>query len=337
MKPTQMQTFDALYVLASRDGRDERLFGNSIELARPAYERSLLGKGYPSAYLEFPLMGEPGFDLLTVHGTVEPGDSFAPGAGFGYQPLFDWFAGIEKLGAISCGIEVDTGDGETERAGAYLQYRRRSELVAPFLQVVGESRRTEGYLDLCARMPSGWPPSYVGLFPGRAGTPLRIGGYMDVEAKEACVKDPQELAAAFETIGFSAYDNQMLARCSKFMQLAPSVDFQFDIMEDGGIGDTFGLSLSFNDTTPRKAYECMSNGYGARIMELLQDWHLADERWKLIANCAFARHVPFSDEDGHERRLALIIRFNYAKVKFTRGVAQPAKFYLVLTSGELEA
>lgn len=54
MKPTQMQTFDALYVLASRDGRDERLFGNSIELARPAYERSLLGKGYPSAYLEFP-------------------------------------------------------------------------------------------------------------------------------------------------------------------------------------------------------------------------------------------------------------------------------------------
>ena len=50
----------------------------------------------------------------------------------------------------------------------------------------------------------------------------------------------------FERIGFIAFDDEMLERCSSFMRIAPAVDFQFDIMADGTLGDTFGLSLSFN-------------------------------------------------------------------------------------------
>ena len=120
-KPSQMEAFDALYAIAAGDGRGDALFGNSIELARPAYERTLIGSGYPQAYLEFPLLGEPCFDLLSVHGSVEPGSRFAPGAGFGYQGMLDWFSGVrESTESISCGIELDTSPGETERAGVYL-------------------------------------------------------------------------------------------------------------------------------------------------------------------------------------------------------------------------
>ena len=338
LKPSQMLAFDALYGMAAANGREEALFGSSIELARPAYEKTLIGDGYPDAYLEFPLMGQPRFDLLSVHGRVEPGAKFAPGAGFGYQAMFDWFSTIEgRDGNIcSCGIELDCGDGETEKAGVYLQQRVQNELVEPFLETVGEGARAQGYLDVLARMPEGWPPSYVGLFPGREGTPLRIGGYLSPRAKSACADDPAALGRAFDAVGFSAYNKDMLERCVEFMALAPAIDFQFDIMADGSLGSTFGLSLSFNQTRPREARDCMENGYGARIMEKLESWGLADERWKLIADAAITRQVSIANEDGSEGKFGLYVLFNYAKVKFTDGEAHPSKFYLRLGSGEVE-
>ena len=335
-KPDQMTAFDALYAIAAGDGRGEALFGNSVELARPAYERTLIGGGYPTAYLEFPLLGDPCFDMLSVHGYVEAGSHFAEGAGFGYDRMLSWFQGVcEPGGSVSCGIELDTASGETERAGVYLQQRTRHELVAPFLESVGESARTKSYLDALARMPEGWPPAYVGLFPGRPGTPLRIGGYLGRDELCHCAEDPDHLAGCFRQAGFSAFDADMLRRCCEFMELAPSADFQFDIMPDGSLGDTFGLSLSFNETKPRQARECMESGYGGAIMELLQGWGLADNRWKLIAGAAFARHVGYEREDGTEGRFALAIRFNYAKVKFTACEPRPAKFYLTCTAGDL--
>ena len=154
--------------------------------------------------------------------------------------------------------------------------------------------------------------------------------------RKLIVADPQELGRAFDAIGFTAYDAPMLERCAEFMDLCPSVDFQFDIMPDGSLGDTFGLSLSFNETYPRQARECMETGYGAQVMEHLQGWGLADDRWKLIAGAAFGKHIPFEQEDGSEGRYALAVRFNYAKVKFTGCEMRPAKFYLTLQHGEVE-
>ena len=337
-KPSQMTAFDALYSIAAGDGRGKALFGNSFDIARVAYERMLIGDGYPAAYLEFPLLGSPGFDLLAVHSTVQHGSRFALGAGFGYQAMFDWFSGVCDTGAnASCGIELDTSVGETERAGVYLQYRKHSNLIGPFLDSIGEEARTESFLAVANRMPKGWPAAYVGLFPGRAGTPLRIGGYLEHDMQTACASDPELLAAQLDQIGFTAYDGKMLSQCGVFLSLAPSVDFQFDIMPDGTLGDVFGLSLSFNETKSREARACMESGYGARICKTLQRWGLSDDRWKLIAGAAFGRHVPFDREDGSQGRFALCCLFNYAKVKFAGAVAQPAKFYLRLSAGEVEA
>ena len=337
-KPGQMEAFDALYTIAAKDGREEALFGNSFGLARGVYERTLIGSGYPTAYLEFPLLGEPCFDLLSVHASVEPGSRFAPGAGFGYQGMFDWFAGIPKQGKrASCGIELDTSTGETERAGVYLQQRDRQELVAPFLGSIGEAARAQSYQDVLSRMPEAWPPSYVGLFPGRPGTPMRIGGYMADRELMRCANDPAYLGDCFRKIGFDSFDEPMLERCAEFMRLAPSIDFQFDIMPDGSLSDTFGLSLSFNETIPREAHACMDSGYGATVMRALQNWGLVDDRWKMIAGAAFARHVGYERDDGTEGRFALCILFNYAKVKFCACEPQPAKFYLTCAAGDVEA
>ena len=336
-RPSQIEAFEALYTIAAGDGRGEALFGNSYELARTAYERTLIGSDYPAAYLEFPLLGEPCFDLLSVHRHVDPGAQFAPGAGFGRQAMYDWFSGVcSPRNPVSCGLELDLSAGETETAGAYFQQRAHTELVAPFLESVGEAVRTPGYLDVLNRMPQGWPPAYVGLFPGRPGSPTRIGGYMDASESAHCADDPQHLGKQFRQIGFTAFDGPMLERCAEFMRLAPTVDFQFDIMADGSLGDTFGLSLSFNETRPRQAQECMETGYGAQVMQALQGWGLADDRWKMIADAAFARHIGYERDDGTEGRFALCVLFNYAKVKFKNGEPQPSKFYLICTAQDVE-
>lgn len=335
-KPSQMQAFDALYHIAAAAGREEALFGDSVGLARPAYERTLIGGGYPHAYLEFPLLGNPGFDLLSVHRFVEPGARFAPGAGFGRQDLFDWFCGLRVSdGEVACGFELDTSSCETERAGVYLQQRTHTELVEPYLASIGEAERARSYLDVLERMPRGWPPAYVGLFPGRPGTPLRIGGYMSKPDLRRCASDPAHLGGRLRRIGFTAYDDEMLERCSALMRLAPAADFQFDIMPDGSLGSTFGLSLSFAKVRPREAKACMTDGYGARLMDVLQGWGLADDRWRLIADAVFARRAEFERDDGSTGQLALCVLLNYAKVKFVDGVAQPAKFYLILAANEL--
>lgn len=84
-KPSQRTAFDTLYSIAARDVRHEALFGNSFDIAMDTYERTLIGDGYSAAYLESPLLGSPGFDLLSVHSTVWPGPRFATEAGFGCQ------------------------------------------------------------------------------------------------------------------------------------------------------------------------------------------------------------------------------------------------------------
>ena len=177
-QPTQAQAFELLYAIAAADGREEALFGNSIEAARPAFERMRIGSAYPGVYLEFPLLGKPCFDMLAVYGSVGKDDRFDCGGGFGYKNMFRWFAGLPENHGCSCGIELDTGSGETERAGAYLQFRARTDYAEPFLDSVGESARMEEFGETIRRLPKGWPAAYIGLFPGREGSPMRIGGYL---------------------------------------------------------------------------------------------------------------------------------------------------------------
>jgi len=119
------------------------------------------------------------------------------------------------------------------------------------------------------------------------------------------------------------------------MDMAPSIDVQFDIMEDGTLGDTFGLALSFNELRPRTVHEQMERGVGHHIMSTLQQWGLADDRWRLLSDVSFARQFPYVREDGTTGCLGLCTLLNFVKVKFRHAQMQPAKFYLLLAALEL--
>ena len=334
-RPTPIETFDILYTLCSQDGREAALFGDSAALVRPVIEKCLIGDVYPSFYVEFPLKGTPSFDVLTVYSEIPPGTKFAPGCGFGYQAMYDWFSSLPSGHGTSCALEMDTSTGETERAGIYFQYRSKTELIAPFLKSVGEEKRLSSYMKLLNNLPSGMPPAYIGLFPGRENSPMRIGGYMQNNLIREIAKRPALLGECFDAINFKAYDDNMIEYCREIFALAPGIDFQFDVYPDGNLGDVFGLSFSFNNIRPSQAVECMKSGVGAKFMTLLESRGLADDRWKLIADAALGKGVPFERSDGNLGLFALIIHFNYAKIKFRAGKAVSAKFYLIMRGQEL--
>lgn len=338
-KPSRTELFEALYDAVAAQGRGAALLGDSEADALAFFRRTLIGGDFPAVYLEFPLAGEPCLDLLSIYDRVPSGAAFASGAGFGYQQTFDWFAGTatDRELRTAIGIELDLSQGVADHAGIYLQQRGMTQLVRPFLQTVGAEGRADAYRGMAERMPRGWPAAYVGLFPARPGTPLRLGGYLSEPSRKRCAADPAFLGSRFDLMGFEAYDAGMLDCCSRLMGLAPAVDFQFDLMPDGSLSHTFGLSLSFGGCRPGDVAACFSQGHGAAVMGLLEQWGLADARWRLIPDTVFARSIDCQRADGSAVRLAASVLLNFAKVKFVDGSAQTAKFYLVMMVRELGA
>lgn len=148
-------------------------------------------------------------------------------------------------------------------------------------------------------MPDGWPLSFFGLFRGRPDYPLRVCGYLDAGEKDACADDPQHLALAFDTVGFTAYDEAMLAEASALLAAAPgSADFQFDVYPDGHLGEAFAIDMQFEIEQPECVQEGFSSGGAGRLMRMLEGKGVTDGRRRLVPGAAFARGIPAQRDDG---------------------------------------
>ena len=336
--PSYADSFEVLCLQAADDGRGPVLFGESFERARKALRPFMVGKGFPDVYLEFPLSGEPFMDVTVLLKELEPGTHIDSPAAAGTEAMLDWYANMRaEHKGIACGYEVDTKEPGLPAAAVHFQPRKKTQLVEPFCAVVGEPERAALYLDLNARMPEGWPLSFFGMFRGRPGSPLRVCGYLARAAQSACVSNPEELGRVFRAIGFTAYNDEMLAQVSQLMAVTPGlVDFQFDVYPDGSLGDTFAIDLQFAIAQPKDVQACFTDGAGANVMNLLEKWNAADERWHLGAEAAFANAIPAWREDGSICKWAFTLIPQWAKARWKGGVLQPSKLYLLGSAGPLE-
>ena len=335
-RPTRTELFDGFYARLTAQGRDEVLFGYEREGARDFFRRCLITDRFPFMYFEFPLKGDPCLDMLATYKHIDHGARFAPGCGYGYQPVFDWFSRQEHLERPAIGLELDLSQGQTEHAGIYFQQMSETQLVSPFLDAVGYGQRAASYLKMAERLPKGWKTDYVGLFPARPDAPLRLGGTLSGLSQRRCAQDPVFLGSRFDLVGFQAYDAQMLDWCARLMGLAKGVEFQFDLLPDGALGDAFGLLVSFSHVGPKKAASSFASGYAAAVMETFEKWGLADSRWRLIPDVTTARRVDYERDGGGTGHLAASLCLDYAKVKFVGGVAMAAKFYLSAAVREMD-
>ena len=85
--------------------------------------------------------GKPYTDLLVLYRRLSSEGQPGHACGFGYQKMIDWYAALPHDRGFAMGFELDTGSGQTDRAGIYFQQHRSMELVEPFLRTVGEEKR----------------------------------------------------------------------------------------------------------------------------------------------------------------------------------------------------
>lgn len=335
--PTHADAYQVLLLQASDAGRGSVLFGQSLPHARKELLPFMVGKRFPSVYLEFPLVGEPFLDVTVLLGELEPGTRIASEAARGSEAMLDWYAQIRTHDdAISCGFELDTKDPELPSAAIHFQPRKHTGLVRLFFEAIDEPERADLYLNQAARMPEGWPLSFFGLFRGRPGSPLRVCGYLGLKSQQACANDPQLIAEAFRDVGFHAYDDAMLEQVSTLLSAVPGqTDFQFDVYPDGTLGNTFAVDAQFGIEQPEAVQRTFTEGGGARVMSLLESWGIADDRWRLGAQAAFARAIPVEIEDGGLGKYSFTLMPQWVKVRWIDGVLQPSKLYIFARAGLL--
>ena len=328
-EPSYEDALQVLLLQAADEGRGEVLFGECLDRASREVGPFMVGKSFPSVYLECPLLGEPFLDLTILYAQLERGTRIDHPAVGNANAMLEWYA--ETCNGQSnecCGFELDIKEPELPVAAVHFQPRAGLHLVRPFCESVGEPDRADLYLDLAKRMPDGWPLSFFGMFRGRPGSPLRVCGYLDMNERTACAEDPQRLAATFDRVGFSAYDEATLSEICSFLAVSPgTVDFQLDVYPDGSLGDTFAIDAQFEIEQPENVCDSFENGPASRIMHLLEEKGVADERWKLVPNAAFARCLPVERADGSTGRYAFTVMPQWAKIRWRRGTLQQAKMY----------
>lgn len=326
--PTHADAFEVLLLQAADEGRGPVLFGDCLERARKAARPFMQGKQMPDVYLEYPLLGDPFLDLTILYGNMDPNTRVDSPIAEGTDDMLSWFAEErDRDVSICCGFELDTKHAELPVAAIHFQPRSRIELVAPFCEKVGEPERAELYHELANRLPESWQPSFFGMFRGRPGSPLRVCGYLSEEEKEQCL-DPRHLAHVFDQAGFEAYDEHMLDQAVKLVAATPgSIDYQFDIYPDRTLGTTFAFDAQFAIQQPEAVISSFENGPAAPVMKLLEEWGIADSRWKLGVQSAFARALPVKHPDGKPDRFGFTLMPQWVKVRWTDGVLQPSKLY----------
>ena len=335
--PSYTDAYEVLCLQAGDAGRSSVLFGDSWARARYGLRAFMAGKEFPDVYFEFPLAGDPFLDVTVLFGELEPGLRIESDAAAGSGPMLDWYSvARSEYDEITCGFELDTKNPELSAAAVHFQPRSRVELVQPFFDAIGEPRRARLYLDLAQHMPAGWELSFFGLFRGRPASPLRVCGYLGKEQNEACANDPRYLAKIFDEIGFAAYDDKMLEQASQLLAVNPvGADFQFDVYPDGSLGDVFAIDVQFQIQRPEMVRASFEEGLGARAMHLYERLGVADARWKLVPEMAFARAIPARGANGEMGRYAFTLVPQWSKLRWKAGVLQPAKVYALGGAGFL--
>lgn len=220
--PTHQDAFAVLCLQAKDDGREHVLFGDSMPRVRAVANPFLVGELFPEVYLEFPLAGEPFLDVTLLLDDLAPGTHVDSPLASGSEAALDFYARERaNYPNIVCGFELDCAAANVPAAAMHFQPRDNHELVRPFCEALGEPARADLYLAQNARMPSGWPLSFFGLFRGRPGSPLRVCGYFGGEEHGACANDPSRIGRALAQAGFSAFDDVMLGQASRMLSVAP--------------------------------------------------------------------------------------------------------------------
>ena len=320
------QAFTILYALAAMNGREEALFGRSMAAAKEAFARSTACEDFPEVWFELPLAGEPWLDLHVAHWKT----AFAPGMSFGaentggFPEVFSWFAESPSVRQLILSWDTGTGNS-TVPAVQMLTSGRSTEFPCAFLRSAGQADLQEAYRAFVRRMPQSWFACYTGVFPARERSFVRVECIPAPSRQRAYAADASLLEADLRQAGIGSLGATAVARCHELACSPFPIEFQFDVLPDGKLGDTFSASLRFACPPGQEDWPAFDpKGAAGEAMRRVEEWGLADERWRLLADTIFAKRLT--------REGASMTLFNYPafiKIRWRDSEPLDAKAYLV--------
>jgi hypothetical protein len=196
--------------------------------------------------------------------------------------------------------------------------------VEGFFVHVGRPEATALYRDFEERLPQGWHIWYFGVHPGRPGAPVRVDCFVGESLKRAYAAEPAKFEEDLRQVGF-AVEGSAARRVGAEVAASPfSMELQFDILSDGALGQTVGVSAQFPlaiASAARLLWE--PDGGAAQLMEFAVDSRAADARWRRIRDATFSMAV----QDGGVSRALYCIPV-FAKFRVRADELLDAKTYL---------
>lgn len=322
----RIMVYRLIYALAARDGRDRDLFGPHASRGVEAFSRSAPGKRFPELWFELPLAGDPWFDLhaLTAREDLSAGEPFPADSCGGCDAVFRWFAGARNVRQLA--LSWDLNSGEPAAAVQLLLASRDEQTACDFLEAAGRPEAAPAYRVFLSRIPEGWFPCYLGVFPSRPGHHLRVECIPEDSLQRDYARDPSLIARHLSQVGFTYLTDSLLSGCQMLASAPFQFEFQFDVDKEGSADMTLGASVRFavgNDASGRM--QPFSGGAAAgRLMEGLEKQGLADGRWRRLEETAFAQKLSFRGES-----CLLYCAPTFIKLRWRNGEPLDAKAYLM--------
>ena len=319
--------YNVIYALAALNGREAALFGDCASLAREAFRRSLAGDYFPELWFELPLAGEPWLDLhaLAAVEDLNPDATFDPDTCGGVPEVFRWFANQgSRVRQLALSWDVSSGDIELP-AVQLLRRTSDTQTACDFLEVAGAHEAAFAYRLFEERLPQDWFACYSGVFPERKEPFLRVECIPAYERQQAYANDAGLLAEDFLIVGYDAIDDVTLSRCQTLAVAPFQLEFQFDVTPEGKAGATLGVSDRFAAPAGQSDYKSFDvDGEAGELMRQVVEWGLADERWRLLADTAFAQRLKLGQES-----CMLYCYPAFLKLRWRNGLPLDAKAYLI--------
>lgn len=324
----RMKMYGVLYSLAARDGRERALFGTCYPLSCEALARSLVADAFPELWFEVPLAGEPWFDLhaLATRESILHQTSFSADTCGGCPEAFEWFATGDAKNGRQLALSYDVSAGDIDHPAVQLLLSRDSvDTTCGFLRAVGRSDAEDAYRSFHERLPRRWFACYTGVFPRRPQVGLRVECIPSRDLQRAYGDDVSLFEAHLRQVGLPNLSDGLLERCQLLARTPFQFEFQFDVGPDGTVGPTLGASVRFAPPSSSVGYQPFDEeGPAGDLMAQVEDWGLADVRWRLLAKTSFAVRLK---RDGES---AVLISYPAGlKLRWHAGQPLDAKAYLI--------
>ena len=322
----QLEIFRALCTLAAEDGRREALFGDCEPLAREAFLRSPSGGEFPLLWFEVPLAGQPRFDLHVAlsRKSLQGCTQFFPDAESNHNELFRWYVENET-GGNGLALAYDISEGRIDDPAIHVNVNGSSlENMDRFFDLAAGEGAYARYLGFESRIPQGWRIWYAGVHPGRPGAPVRVDCFVDEVLKSDYATDMTLFERDLRACGFTAASPALRDLAAPILRSPFRLELQFDVMGDGSLGPTVGVSAGFPFVSSDAVRRLFGDGgEGGKLMTAIEGMGLSDERWRYVPDAAFSKLVQAGDAAR-----AFYCVPTFVKLRMRNGEPLDAKFYL---------